>query len=190
VPESGESCSARCGDAGCPGATHGKSQLWTGPEADPVELIASNYRSTYPLAGAVRVGSVDHQQRETGLVALQAAVLARRIFLPATRRSDLGPEQWQILMAIALAECTAAGELPSGSVESLAVQLSLDRDHVHALLFSLHARDYLAAVDDEQAEDEAEMPRFTLSPKGHAAVDRYLKRAARFLPGWPPARAN
>jgi DNA-binding MarR family transcriptional regulator len=132
---------------------------------------------------------VDRQQRDTGLVALQAAVLTRRIFLPATRRGDLGPEQWQIVMAIALAEDAADGELPSGSPEGLAAQLSLDRDHVHALLFSLHSRGYLAVVDDDQAEDEGELPRFALSVKGRSAVDRYLSRAARFLPGWPPARA-
>ena len=128
---------------------------------------------------------MDRRQRETGLVALQAAVLTRRIFLPATRRSDLGPEQWQILMAIALAEGAA-----DGSAESLATQLSLDRDHVHALLFTLHGRGYLAAIDDEQAEQEGEVPRFTLSAKGRTAIDGYLERAARFLPGWPPAGAD
>jgi DNA-binding MarR family transcriptional regulator len=132
---------------------------------------------------------VDPRQRETGLVALQAAVLTRRIFLPATRRSDLAPEQWQILMAIALAEGTSDSEIASGSAESLASQLSLDRDHLNASLFLLHSRGYLAVVDDENPEEEEpEMPRFTLSAKGRAAVDRYLERAARFLPGWPPAR--
>jgi hypothetical protein len=93
-------------------------------------------------------------------------------------------------MAIALAKGAASGERPSGSAESLAAQLSLDRDHLHALLFSLNSRGYLAAVDDERSMEEGEMPQFVLSAKGRAAVDRYLKRAARFMPGWPPVRAN
>jgi hypothetical protein len=132
---------------------------------------------------------MDRRQRETGLIALQAAVLARRIFLPPAQRGDLTPEQWQILMAIALAEGAADGGVPSGSAESLAAQLSIDRDQLHASLFTLHSRGYLTAVDDQQPEEEPEMPRFALSAKGGAAVDRYLERAARFLPGWPPERA-
>jgi hypothetical protein len=136
---------------------------------------------------------VERRQREVGLVALQAAVLTRRIFLPATRRGDLGPEHWQVLLAIALAGGAAAGEPPSGSAESLAALLSLDRDHVHALLFSLHSGGYLAAVEDDEEDDEddtVEMPRFELSASGRAAVESYIERAARFVPGWPPARIS
>jgi DNA-binding MarR family transcriptional regulator len=130
---------------------------------------------------------MDRRHRETGLVALQAAVLTRRIFLPAAGRGDLGPEQWQILMAIALAEDAADGEVPSGSAESLAAQLSLDRDRLDASLFALHRAGYITAVEEEQDPDEEpELPRFALSGEGRAAVERYLERAARFLPGWPP----
>ena len=42
---------------------------------------------------------MDRRDREVALVALQAAVLSRRIFLPAAEPSDLGPEQWQVLIA-------------------------------------------------------------------------------------------
>jgi hypothetical protein len=40
--------------------------------------------------------------REVGLVALQAAVLTRRIFMPRTRPGEWLPEQRQMLMALAL----------------------------------------------------------------------------------------
>ena len=72
------------------------------------------------------------------------SVLTRRIFLPAARASDLGPEQWQILIAVALHE-----------------------DAAHA-----------------------ERPRFELTARGQAAVAEYVKRAGRFLPGWPPAGSS
>ena len=130
---------------------------------------------------------MDRHHRETGLVALQAAVRPRRIVRPAARRGARGPEHGQIRWASPPAE---GGDLASGSSESLAAQLSLDREEVHALLFSLHSRGHLEAVADEQAEQEGEMPRFTLTAKGRAAVDRYLERAARFLPGWPPHAAD
>src|SRR4051812_21130470 len=42
----------------------------------------------------------DPSFREIGLVALQAAVLTRRIFTPPARRGDLVPEQRQMLMAL------------------------------------------------------------------------------------------
>jgi hypothetical protein len=131
---------------------------------------------------------VDRRHREVALVALQAAVLTRRIFLPAAEASDLGPEQWQILIAVALNESTADAEPPSAAAEGLAAQLTLDREHVHALLFALYTSGHLTAVpDDEPGGQETELPRFELTARGHAAVADYLQRAARFLPGWPPA---
>lgn len=130
---------------------------------------------------------MDRRDREVALVALQAAVLTRRIFLPAARASDLGPEQWQILIAVALHEDTADAEPPSATAVSLATLLTLDREHVDALLFALHASGHLAAVRDEQGAEEDEPPRFELTARGHAAVAGYVRRAGRFLPGWPPA---
>jgi hypothetical protein len=125
----------------------------------------------------------DQSFREVGLVALQAAVLTRRIFLPAAGRDDLAPEQWQILLALALTD-TAPYEQPAASVESLAVQLSLDREHAHELLFELLSDSLVVAVE----EDEEHSARFRLSKRGWAAARAYTERAGQFLPGWPPER--
>jgi hypothetical protein len=125
----------------------------------------------------------DQSLREVGLVALQAAVLTRRIFLPATGRDDLAPEKWQMLLALALTD-TAPYEHPTASVESLAVQLSLDRDYAHELLFGLASDDLVVAAE----EDEDDPPRFRLSQRGWEAARAYTERAGRFLPGWPPER--
>jgi len=123
-------------------------------------------------------------RREVALVALQAAVLTRRIFLPAAGRRDLAPEQWQLLLALALIE-SAEYEDPATSVESLAHQLTLDREHAHELLFAL-VTDGLVLVEDEEDEEDEELPQFWLSDEGWDAADAYIERARRFLPGWPP----
>jgi hypothetical protein len=123
----------------------------------------------------------EQSRREVGLVALQAAVLTRRIFLPAVGRHELAPEQWQLLLALALIE-TAPYQHPTASVESLAVQLTLDRDHVHDLLFALMS-DRLVVADEPDDDDP---PRLGLSPRGWEAASAYIERAHHFLPGWPP----
>jgi hypothetical protein len=124
--------------------------------------------------------------REVGLVALQAAVLTRRIFLPAAGAEDVAPEQWQMILALALTG-TASYTQPAASVESLAVQLSLDRDHAHELLYDLLTRDLVVFAD----EDDPEAPAgFRLSPSGWAAARAYVERASRFLPGWPPRESR
>lgn len=125
----------------------------------------------------------DQSLREVGLVALQAAVLTRRIFLPVAGRDDLAPEQWQLLLALALTD-TAACSQPAASLESLAIQLSLDRENAHELLFALTSNDLVVA---EEA-DEDDTPRFRLSQQGWVAARAYTERAGRFLPGWPPER--
>jgi DNA-binding MarR family transcriptional regulator len=122
--------------------------------------------------------------REVGLVALQAAVLTRRIFLPRAGRHDRAPEQWQILLALALSE-TASPEHPPGSVASLATQLSLDGELVQVLLFGLVREGVVVAYDQPEEGDQV---RFGLSPDGWAAARAYVERAGRFLPGWPPER--
>jgi hypothetical protein len=121
--------------------------------------------------------------REVGLVALQAAVLTRRIFLPAHERGDLAPEQWQMLLALALTD-TAPGGYPAASIESLAVQLSLDREDAHELLFALLSDGLVVAVE----EDDEDLARLQLSRRGWDAARAYTERAGRFLPGWPPNR--
>lgn len=125
----------------------------------------------------------DQSLREVGLIALQAAVLTRRIFLPAGGRHDLAPEQWQLLLALALTD-TAPYAYPAASVESLAIQLSLHREHAHELLFALVLDDLVVAAD-EDADDPAG---FRLSERGWEAARAYTERAGRFLPGWPPER--
>ena len=125
----------------------------------------------------------DQSRREVGLVALQAAVLTRRIFLPAVGRHELAPEQWQILLALALID-SAPYEHATASVESLANQLTLDREYAHELVFALMS-DGLVLGEEEQDEDP---PRLRLSARGWEAVGAYLERARRFLPGWPPKR--
>jgi DNA-binding MarR family transcriptional regulator len=125
--------------------------------------------------------SWDPSLREVGLVALQAAVLTRRIFLPAVRPEDFTPEQWQMLLALALTD-TAPDEYPAATAESLTAQLSLDRDLVHEVLFELARAGLLVAVE----EDDADAPLFRLSQRGWEAARAYTERAGRFLPGWPP----
>jgi hypothetical protein len=124
----------------------------------------------------------DQSFREVGLVALQAAVLTRRIFLPPARRGDLAPEQWQMLLALSLAD-TAVYEHPAASVESLAAQLSLSREDAHLLLFDLLKNELVVAAEDEQ-----ESVAIRLSQHGWDAARAYVERAGRFLPGWPPER--
>jgi hypothetical protein len=119
----------------------------------------------------------DQSRREVGLVVLQAAVLTRRIFLPAAGSHDLAPEQWQLLIALALID-SAPYAHPTASAESLANQLTLDRDETHALLFSLLS-DGLVVAEEEAEEAPA---RFRLSNRGWEAASSYIERAGRFLP--------
>jgi hypothetical protein len=120
-------------------------------------------------------------RREVGLVALQAAVLTRRIFLPAVGRGELTPEQWQIVIALALIDSAPTPyEDPSASLESLTVTLSLDRDHAHELLFGLMTAELV------EADTEDDETRFRLSARGWEAAGAYVDRAGMFLPGWPP----
>jgi hypothetical protein len=124
----------------------------------------------------------DQSFREVGLVTLQAAVLTRRIFLAAARRDDLAPEQWQILLALALIDTAPYNQ--SVSSESLAVQLSLDREFADELLFELLSESLITAVE----EDEEDLEWFRLTKRGWEAARAYTERAGRFLPGWPPER--
>ena len=106
----------------------------------------------------------DRSLREVGLVALQASVLTRRIFLPAAGRDDRAPEQWQLLLALALTD-TAPYEVSAPSLESLAVQLSLDREYAHELLYALMSADLVVAAN-ELDDDTSRFRRATdgLSP--------------------------
>ena len=122
--------------------------------------------------------------REVGLVTLQAAVLARRIFAPPTRRGELRPEQHQILMALALID-SAPYQHPTSS-EGLAKQLTLDRDDVGELLFDLITAGY---VEVPPEEDDSDLAAIRLSARGWTAAHDAVERAGRFLPGWPPAVA-
>jgi hypothetical protein len=136
------------------------------------------------MHGAARPGW-DPAFCEIGLVALQAAVLARRIFTPPTRRGELRPEQHQILMALALID-SAPYQHPTSSVEGLATQLTLDRDDVGELLFDLMTAGYVeVAVEGEESDPAA----IRLSARGWTAAHDAVERAGRFLPGWPPAVA-
>jgi hypothetical protein len=125
-------------------------------------------------------------RREVGLVALQAAVLTRRIFLPAAGRGELAPEEAQLLLALALIDTAPSSYEPAtASVESLAVQLTLEREDVHELLFALMTDGLLVAEEEEDGEHP---PRFRLSSRGWEAAGACIERAGRFLPGWPPER--
>ena len=126
----------------------------------------------------------DPSFREIGLVALQAAVLARRIFTPPARPGELVPEQRQMLMALALID-SAPYQHPIVSVDGLAVQLTLDAEHVRELLFDLLTAGYIQVADEEDDDP----PEFRLSARGWAAAGEAIERASRFLPGWPPVTA-
>ena len=124
--------------------------------------------------------------REAGLVVLQGAVLTRRIFLPATRPGELSPEEWQMLLAIALVDESEHGR-PAATLGSLARLLTLTpeaaRDTLAALIDSGHVT---AAADMTPEEAPGGRHRWTATPAGRAAATGYLERARRFLPGWPP----
>lgn len=124
--------------------------------------------------------------REAGLVALQAAVLTRRIFLPASRPGELSPEEWQMLLAIALVEESDSGR-PAATLGSLARLLTLTpeaaRDTLAALIDSGHVT---AAADIAPEDASGGRHRWTTTAAGRAAATGYLDRARRFLPGWPP----
>lgn len=124
--------------------------------------------------------------REAGLVALQAAVLTRRIFLPATRPAELSPEQWQMLLAVALVDESDHGR-PAATLGSLARLLTLTpeaaRDTLAALIDSCHVT---AAADIAPGDASGGRRRWTTTASGRAAATGYLERARRFLPGWPP----
>lgn len=123
--------------------------------------------------------------REAGLVVLQAAVLSRRVFLPATRPEDLSPEQWQILLAVALVESSEHGR-PATSLGSLARLLTLSPEDARDGLAALIDSGHVSASTDVPVEDRGGRLRWTPTARGWAAAQGYLERAGRFLPGWPP----
>ena len=124
--------------------------------------------------------------REAGLVALQAAVLTRRIFLPAIRPAELSPEQWQMLLAVALVDESDHGR-PAATLGSLARLLTLTpeaaRDTLAALIDSGHVT---AAADLASGDASGGRRRWMTTASGREAATVYMERARRFLPGWPP----
>ena len=138
-------------------------------------------------ADAAGDADLGHELREVGLVALQAAVLARRIYLPATRPGELSPEQWQVLLAVALTESPEQGR-PAASLGSIARLLTLTAEQARDCLAALIDAGHVTTAHDGPPEDRAgERLRWTATPRGRAAARGYLERAARFLPGWPPS---
>ena len=131
-------------------------------------------------------GDLSPELREVGLVALQAAVLARRIYLPATRAGELTPEQWQALLAVTLIESSGHGR-PAASLGSIARLLTLSAEEARDSLAALIDSGHVTAAREEPDEDRrGERLRWTATPRGWAAAQAYLERAGRFLPGWPP----
>ncbi len=124
--------------------------------------------------------------REAGLVALQAAVLTRRIFLPSTRPGELEPEQWQMLLAVSLVDESDSGR-PAASLGSLARLLTLTPEDARDTLAALIDSGHVTAAADVPLEDASGgRHRWTATSTGRAAATGYLERARRFLPGWPP----
>ena len=131
-------------------------------------------------------GDLSPELREVGLVALQAAVLSRRIYLPATRPGELTPEQWQALLAVTLIESSGHGR-PAASLGSIARLLTLSAEEARDCLAALIDSGHVTAARDVPAQDRAgERLRWTATPLGWSAAQAYLERAGRFLPGWPP----
>ena len=123
--------------------------------------------------------------REVGLVALQAAVLTRRIFLPAGRPDELSPEQWQVLLAVTLIEDSARTR-PAASLGSIARLLTLSAEETRDCLAALIDSGHVTAGREAGGADRGERLRWTPTLRGRAAAKGYLERAGRFLPGWPP----
>ena len=123
--------------------------------------------------------------REVGLVALQAAVLTRRVYLPASRPGELTPEQWQVLLAVTLIEDSARTR-PAASLGSIARLLTLSAEEARDCLAVLIDSGHVTAAREIPADESGERLRWTPTPRGQAAAKEYLERAARFLPGWPP----
>ncbi len=131
-------------------------------------------------------GDLSPELREVGLVALQAAVLARRIYLPATRPGELTPEQWQVLLAVTLIESSGHGR-PAASLGSVARLLTLSPEEARDILAVLIDTGHVTAAEDLLEEDRAgQRLRWTATSRGWSAARSYLERAGRFLPGWPP----
>ena len=138
------------------------------------------------LANAAGNADLGPELREVGLIALQAAVLARRIYLPATRPGELSPEQWQVLLAVALTESPEQGR-PAASLGSIARLLTLSAEQARDCLAALIDAGHVTTAHDGRLEERTgERLRWTVTPRGRAAVVGYLERAGRFLPGWPP----
>ena len=134
-------------------------------------------------AGEAQLGP---ELREVGLIALQAAVLARRIYLPATRPGELSPEQWQVLLAVTLTESPEQGR-PAASLGSIARLLTLTAEQARDCLAALIDAGHVTTAHDGPPEERTgERLRWTATPRGRAAARGYLERAGRFLPGWPP----
>lgn len=135
--------------------------------------------------GATPAERLSHELREVGLVALQAAVLTRRIYLPASRPGEPSAEQWQVLLALTLID-DSAGTRPAASLGAIARLLTLTPEDARDCLAALIDSGHVTAARDVAAEDRGERLRWTPTPRGRAAAKAYLERAGRFLPGWPP----
>jgi hypothetical protein len=108
--------------------------------------------------------------REIGLVALQAAVLTRRI-LSSTRRTDeLDPLRREIVMALALTDSAPYEQLEAVTVESLASQLTLGPELVRELVWDLYRSGHLAIRYDENVGAGEEPVGYSLSLRGWAAA--------------------
>ena len=153
-------------------------------EPDETEPPDDDFRGA--LTGQDATGDLSPELREIGLVALQAAVLARRIYLPATRPGELTPEQWQVLLAVTLIE-SSARQPPAASLGSIARLLTFSAEEARDCLAALIDSGHVTAQRDAPAGGRAgERLRWTATPRGWSAARGYLERAGRFLPGWPP----
>ena len=154
------------------------------PEDDWTEWEATDAGAA-GRTGAAGGADLGPELREVGLVALQAAVLARRIFMPATRPGELSPEQWQVLLAVVLTESPEQGR-PAASLGSIARLLTLSAELARDCLAALIDAGHVTAAHDVPPEDRTgERLRWTATPRGRDAARGYLERAGRFLPGWP-----
>lgn len=132
--------------------------------------------------------SADSVEREVSLVALEAVALARRIFPLGGGPTRLSAEAGQALLALVLAGATSEQE-EALSPRALVSLLGLDRELALDAIAELVSAGLAENVDAEIVEHEDVSPLNIGYRPTEAGVNAALvlaRRAARFLPGWPP----
>jgi hypothetical protein len=138
------------------------------------------------VAGREQPFEEESVRRELALIALEAAVLSRRIFPEQEGRGRVSPAARQVMLAIAL-----VGHEDGLMRWQLSHALALDRERVLAALAELLAYGLVELAEPwdliEEEEGVQDDEPYSLTDAGVAEARKLAATARRFLPGWPPA---